>query len=95
VSAAHTPGPWHASKLEDRSEFNIFMPGYCSAGASVHHCGNATGCMGSLVVEANARLIAAAPTLLEALEYIATGGESWDDCVRKARAAIAAAKGRP
>lgn len=63
----HTPGPWTADKLQDQSAFNIFMQGYGSAGASVHHCSNATNCMGSLEVEANARLIAAAPDLLAAL----------------------------
>jgi len=65
--SAHTPGPWAADKLQDRSAFNIFMPGYCSAGASVHHCSNATGSMSSFEVDANARLIAAAPELLAAL----------------------------
>ena len=70
MSKSHTPGPWFADKIEDRSAFNIFMPGYCSAGASVHHLSNATGCMGSREVEANARLIASAPELLDALRRI-------------------------
>ena len=68
--SAHTPGPWTADKLQDQSAFNIFMQGYGSAGASVHHCSNATNCMGSLEVDANARLIAAAPDLLAALQLL-------------------------
>jgi hypothetical protein len=94
MTTTHTPGPWHASKLEDRSAFNIFMPGYCSAGASVHHCSNATDCMGSLVVEANARLIAAAPDLLAALQAVAdywAGGDVPPEIDALMRAAIARA----
>ena len=70
MTTKHTPGPWFADKLEDRNAYNIFMPGYSSAGASVHFCANATGCMGGEEVQANARLIAAAPELLEALRAI-------------------------
>jgi hypothetical protein len=70
------------------------MPGYCSAGASVHHCSNATDCMGSLVVEANARLIAAAPDLLAALKTVAdywAGGDVPPEIDALMRAAIARA----
>lgn len=67
MSTTHTPGPWYADKIQDRTAYNIFMPGYGSAGASVQHCSNATGCMGP-EVEYNARLIAAAPDMLAALQ---------------------------
>lgn len=95
MNTKHTPGPWAADKLLDRSAFNIFMPGYCSAGASVHHCSNSSTCMGGLEVEANARLIAAAPDLLERLEELL----EYSDHLRgsavynRAHAAIARATG--
>lgn len=93
----HTPGPWFADKIQDRSAFNIFMPGYCSAGASVHHCANASGCMGGLEVAANARLMAAAPELLAALQRALDAGIGSDgrrpSAADEARAAIANATG--
>lgn len=98
--SAHTPGPWTADKLQDQSAFNIFMQGYGSAGASVHHCSNATNCMGSLEVEANARLIAAAPELLAALQALADAVQTFTNAtpadwseLAKANAAIAQATG--
>ena len=96
---AHTPGPWYADKLQDRTAFNIFMPGYDSAGAQVFHCSNATACMGPQV-EANARLIAAAPDLLAALrtlvDYFGPHPDvdnGLDEALTAARAALSAATG--
>lgn len=94
----HTPGPWYADKLQDRTAFNIFMPGYGSAGAQVFHCSNATACMGPQV-EANARLIAAAPELLTALQKLVRaidrlpGNNPLDGLADEARDAINKATG--
>jgi hypothetical protein len=70
MTATHTPGPWIADKLLDRNAYNIFASGHCTAlltlepgrydGASPL-CRNAT---------ADARLIAAAPDMLAALQHV-------------------------
>lgn len=97
----HTPGPW----LMDRNNVHT------GTIATVHHClGNdwadiwsdkwmETG-MGEEVQEANARLITAAPELLEALaealafcEANTFGGDDAAALIAKARAAIAKATG--
>jgi DNA repair exonuclease SbcCD ATPase subunit len=54
----HTPGPWNAVELEDG---NIVT-------GNTRHCGNVCELDLGTESEANARLIAAAPELLEALE---------------------------
>lgn len=98
MNTTHTPGPWYADKIQDRTAYNIFMPGYGSAGASVQHCSNATGCMGP-EVEYNARLIAAAPDLLAALQTLVRaidrlpGNNPLDGLADEARSAIARATG--
>ena len=91
MSAQHTPGPW----LTDRNNVHTGQI------AIVHHCiGNdwieiwsdkwaETG-MCESEQEANARLIAAAPDLLEALEAMLTVGQP-EGLTEKARAAIAKA----
>lgn len=66
----HTPGPWFADKLQDRNAYNIFPAGASHALLTVaapafdgaHPYGQAA--------EANARLIAAAPALLAALQNL-------------------------
>lgn len=87
--AKHAPGPWKAQGLaivaSDRSFVGRVYP-WC-ADPQDAEC-----------AKANARLIAAAPELLEALEEIvsAADGDGWsqlDADLRKARAAIAKAKG--
>jgi hypothetical protein len=85
----HTPGPW---------ELEIITGAYVTADgthiADVHHGRTATA---KAEGHANARLIAAAPELLEALclahDYLA--GNGWDDDPRldTIRAAIAKATG--
>lgn len=67
----HTPGPWIGTKAGPT------MEGYCQgdAVASIEHNTLVAGCFsdvkgGPVVAEANARLIAAAPELLEALTRI-------------------------
>jgi len=65
MSAAQlTPGPLFAHKIEDRSAYNIFAPGYCTAIATVSSQSNAEGCMGSIVTQQYALAMAAAPDLL-------------------------------
>lgn len=54
----HTPGPWNAVELEDG---NIVT-------GNTRHCGNVCELDLGTESDANARLIAAAPELLEALE---------------------------
>ena len=105
----HTPGPWYADKIQDRAAFNIFTPGQCTALLTLEP-GKYDGAdprVGS--VEANARLIAAAPDLLEALRallavapYHAPGAahgvmgaeERHASAIKAARAAIAKAEGK-
>lgn len=86
MSAQHTPGPWIAGDDED-SDFFLVGP--------EEFPGLVTRPVVQLHDEANARLIAAAPELLEALQLI----EQWDAeglalCehhIVRARAAIAKA----
>lgn len=68
----HTPGPWIAEKLADRAAYNIFTPGSCSALLTLEpglHDGADPRCAN---VDSNARLIAAAPELLEAVRQCLT-----------------------
>lgn len=94
MKTTHTPGPWHINTLE-------------TVPASIHACRGhvATVSRGSLneigadEIEANTRLIAAAPDLLAALEALESGVRLWisrgvsDADLASARAAIAKAKG--
>lgn len=64
----HTPGPWIADKLQDRSAYNILVPGHCAALLTLEpgkHDGASPLCRN---VDADAALIAAAPDLLAALK---------------------------
>ena len=90
MSGQHTPGPWRIERQNPSPTTGVWMiagekPGYL---AEVRDCGSGD-------VEANARLIAAAPDLLDALEELANGykGNRWDvglvPRIKKARAAIA------
>jgi hypothetical protein len=96
MSAKHTPGPW--SKLPSGEA--KFIP------LRAHHCEKLGFCIGFVnydindghgsIPAANARLIAAAPDLLDALQAFpgftddATAGDAW---LEKMRAAIAKATG--
>ncbi len=84
-----TPGPWRIGTPPPNGEQTIgttqgLMVAVATTGASVP-------------TKANARLIAAAPDLLEALIELADcGAEAWGEdrpCVKLARAAIAKATG--
>ena len=95
----HTPGPWSYRRKGSSQEWEIDS-GYCPILDHQSWKGLAViyGCdddkkNGSIVGDANARLIAAAPELLEALEELLA--ETWINgaFADKARAAIAKAKG--
>lgn len=89
----HTPGPWifnDLGQITDRSgriivvtvsAHNIPNPAYPKG--SFHYLAEDDG------GEANARLIAAAPHLLEVLEIIAAGNTDPDRAVELARDAVA------
>lgn len=102
----HTPGPWapdnDGRSVEALELFGIRIA-FCGAG-SVHDQGGSYA-ISQEEAKANARLIAAAPSLLEAahvsirrLEYL--GAEDASDCVGECpaltalRAAIAKAEGK-
>ena len=95
----HTPGPWIVYEFVDG--YDIRSP---EAECWVAMSSDPEAVWGAIGREEDARLIAAAPELLEALEFfVAAGGkgrtfyavegELLQDCVDKARAAIAKAKG--
>lgn len=86
-TAQHTPGPWAATKKEI-GDFYI-------EGAAEEDIANVYGWSGAKAeCEANARLIAAAPEMFEALkkaaDYMGEMGHP-DDLLAEARAALAKA----
>jgi hypothetical protein len=84
MTSKHTPGPWEF--------FDTLCIGVMSAQSDVAHCSGYDGNRSRDEELANARLIAAAPDLLAALEALL----SYDDmveCADMARAAIAKARG--
>lgn len=92
MSAAHTPGPW-----ELRHEFG--MQGLIYPVGGDYPVASVTGYFhNAKQTEPNARLIAAAPMLLDALEAAADLMEQEDfatlTLLPKLRAAIAAARGQ-
>lgn len=95
MSGAHTPGPW----VED--EAGLFGPGgegICQIIVSDEFFGTPRDELPDAEVArciANARLISAAPELLEALRHIVNGALSLPRFAEEqARAAIAKAEGR-
>lgn len=67
-AAQFTPGPWTAVKIDDRAAYNVFAPGSMSALLTLEP-GRYDGANPFVAnVEADARLIAAAPELLAALQ---------------------------
>lgn len=90
MSALHTPGPWRVERYLGRED-SWFVRGPFDERV----CGQGSG----PVVEANARLIAAAPELLEALEAVVcinnlTSHEQRRTAYEKAATAIAKARAR-
>lgn len=88
----HTPGPWVAEIIENHS--NEIWAGRINV-ASIREQGVNSGHPNEY--EPNARLIAAAPELLEALEYLVYRLTEHSACsegdVQKAQLAIAKARG--
>ena len=89
----HTPGPWF---VDHKSPF-LVRAGDDIDGRHIAHIGPANYTPRFDVDEPNAHLIAAAPDLLEALEYcLDCLGDEFAlpaDCQSNARAAIARARG--
>lgn len=89
----HTPGPWF---VDHKSPF-LVRAGDDIDGRHIAHIGPANYTPRFDVDEPNAKLIAAAPDLLEALEYcLDCLGDEFalpSDCQSTARAAIARARG--
>lgn len=96
AEAKHTPGPWMVFDEIDRS--CIRRPGVDAAGISIvcyggGMLGDHAGVHGQTTAEAwaNARLIAAAPELLEACKKATTCASIPDEVMQIIRAAIAKA----
>jgi len=90
MKTKHTPGPWtaqpprgHQHAIDRKWEIVAKIPD----GGEFIVVGEHTGI--DCLKESDARLIALAPEMLEALQYISEGGESWKDCCRLARAILA------
>lgn len=90
----HTPGPWYVDTQAKRADYiravGDELPGTCAVAQMCSRGGWSES-------NANARLIAAAPDLLEALELclhaVKLAGWEGDYSAQKARAAIAKATG--
>lgn len=97
---SHTPGPWNVGEVTRSNGHSITWkhPDPKNAGklwvAETHETVYADGSDGS--EEANARLIAASPTLLEALRMLimAVGTEHQDRALAEAVKAIESAEGK-
>ena len=91
----HTPGPWFAVGAQVETE-NDSVPDICTCDPQAMRQSHLD--WHPKTVQANARLIAAAPELLEALElvvsFVNAGDGTWTvEEQQKARAAIAKARG--
>ena len=109
----HTPGPWRVDSTVSLGAYGVWTaysthPGYDGAGYESPICSMnpAEQLIPREQRDANARLIAAAPELLEALKEQVRGAEwrqenepdNWngadDEALERARAAIEAAEGK-
>lgn len=92
-----TPGPWFYRKSKNGSEFAVYWSEQCAKESIITYggCGCCNESDESVASEDDARLIAAAPDLLEALEGLlaATDSELYGIAVSRARKAIARARG--
>ena len=78
----HTPGPWKVFWAEDaqgNKRANLFIGIGAATGEGIADSGFGVWGGGSEEAAANARLIAAAPDLLSALEEIAKGKGAFDN----------------
>lgn len=94
IRTTHTPGPWVDSITMGRSEKGVVAEAFAWMGRGPVIV--ATRAVREGEHMHNARLIAAAPDLLEALEEISrkySNGASADAIARIARAALAKARG--
>lgn len=104
MTTAHTPGPWNAAtRNTHKTDAGVelvcitVMPtgGYRGPIAELQSCDHIHG-ITTAECEANARLIAAAPDLLEALQVLVeNGGIGPEQMFHDARAAIAKATSTP
>jgi hypothetical protein len=100
MSNAHTPGPWVVGPVDDTVVTHLGRDGVRYEIAAIDGDYNSPDEWPTM--EANARLIAAAPDMLDALkallfeldERFPYGWLRRLDCLPKARAAIAKAEGR-
>jgi hypothetical protein len=101
---AHTPGPWTAVECDEGSQYPAGVAvavhkqsePWKATGAICHMVGQGDGEYSSDVTNANARLIAAAPALLEAAKAALQAIEAEDyflECAKLLRAAIKQAEG--
>lgn len=88
----HTPGPWHVDPTAPEAfyqDVNVLRHSGLSVAVALHN-----GDITPAEVAANARLIAAAPALLEALQWVMSAhGEQLHDAFDAAHKAIAQATG--
>jgi hypothetical protein len=88
MSTQHTPGPW---KFGSKADSNFYKRNI--SGVDGYHVA-AVSSRDDHEVDANARLIAAAPDLLEALQHLMVAhGEQLDYAFQQAQEAIAKATG--
>lgn len=94
VERAHTPGPWLISSITETAVENASGRGICSTGGYQQNFDTERVYRENI---ANARLIAAAPDMFEALclahDYLAANGWEGDERMRPILAAIAKAQG--
>ena len=89
TTAKHTPGPWYATTMGEAGWVDVFAHGVDIPIASTRHQDQ----------EANARLICAAPDMLDVLKELEESAEYWSDydvpvgIVDRINAAIAKAEG--
>jgi hypothetical protein len=93
MNAKHTPGPWGISGKEER-DLGTLSPGFLEISSAHDVCWIAKVQIHTPEGEANARLIAAAPELLEALKAVVAIADRSTDEFDRARAAIAKAEGK-
>lgn len=92
--AAHTPGPWKLRRAEHSWEYDFILhAGPHIIAWSIPRADRSNTLKKSEHI-ANAKLIAEAPELLDALENIAAGNTNPDEMVEIARAAVKKATGR-
>jgi hypothetical protein len=95
TQATHTPGPWEIGSINKRDKNLWWAAVFTPKSTGKFHTPRAGEALGvdREECEGNARLIAAAPDLLAALETIAAGNTDPDGMVRIAAEALSKAEG--